>query len=527
MRSIGDSFDLRITGKDGTFIDRVVQLARKNAAILIIALALLIRVPLLFIPDSYGFQFTSWRQTETASIAQNFTENGYRLFYPQINWRGSGPGYVETEFQLYPFLSALLYTILGEHIWVGLGVSLIFSVGTHLFFYRLAARILSPGAALWALAFFAFSPLFIRYSVVFMPEPTLFFFYVAALYFFQTWLDEQRTSSLLFAAASTALAILVKATSIHIGLIFLILLIAKYRLRVFTMPRLWLFALLSLLPPLLWYLHARNLYLEYGNTFGLLSGGDSKFNNLVYWTSPFFYYSIARIDLILILSVGAVVPFLAGLMVCWRQRRPLIVLAGLATIGLYYMIIPRYTSLADYYHIYAVPFFALSIGLGMVWLFQHIKIKDRASLRSGRALIGYLSLIVFLLFAAQQHLDSLEVEAQPLRECAQHVASLTTDDKLIIISTISPAVERGVANNYEEPDIFFYSHRYGWSLAADQHDPQLVEQYRQDGAEYLIIYAEQLYWDNPALVEYLEANSTQIGPGVEAGCAIFQFSAAT
>jgi hypothetical protein len=32
----------------------------------------------------------SWRQSDTASIARNFYENGFNILYPQVNWAGQG-----------------------------------------------------------------------------------------------------------------------------------------------------------------------------------------------------------------------------------------------------------------------------------------------------------------------------------------------------------------------------------------------------------------------------------------------------
>ena len=40
----------------------------------------------------------SWRQTDTAAIARNL---------PQVDWGGSGPGYVESEFPIYTYSVAL------------------------------------------------------------------------------------------------------------------------------------------------------------------------------------------------------------------------------------------------------------------------------------------------------------------------------------------------------------------------------------------------------------------------------------
>lgn len=264
-------------------------------AALIIIIGIAIRIPLVFLP--LDFITYPWRTADTASIAHNFMENGYHLLYPQIDWGGSGPGYVETEFQLYPFVVALLYGVFGEHIWIGRLVSLAITVLAFLMFYALANRLFKQNIALWALAFIVVSPLYLLFGIEIMPEPTVMFFYIAALYLFQHWLDEQKLITLFLAAVITSLAILVKPTSIHIGIIFLLLLLERFRWKAFTQWQVWIFGVISLLPGILWYLHARDIFLQYGNTFGIISGGDSKFGNLLnYWLSPRFYQFLIQQD---------------------------------------------------------------------------------------------------------------------------------------------------------------------------------------------------------------------------------------
>ncbi|MBI5668935.1 MAG: hypothetical protein HZC41_13090 [Chloroflexi bacterium] len=126
---------------------KIFRLSPEQIFLLLLALALLILIPFIFAADSNGFQYTSWRQTDTASIAHNLVYNRLNLFYPQIHWRGSGTGYVETEFQLYPFLTAVLYKLFGEQIELGLLLSFAFSVGTLVLFYALARRLLDPATA--------------------------------------------------------------------------------------------------------------------------------------------------------------------------------------------------------------------------------------------------------------------------------------------------------------------------------------------------------------------------------------------
>ena len=54
-----------------------------------------------------------WRQADTAAMARNFHQNGYMFFYPQVDWGGDTPGYVETECPVYPFAVAVLYSRFG------------------------------------------------------------------------------------------------------------------------------------------------------------------------------------------------------------------------------------------------------------------------------------------------------------------------------------------------------------------------------------------------------------------------------
>lgn len=274
-------------------IDRLTAL--KYAPYWIITLGAIMRVPLLF--SSLSFNTDPWRQADTASIAHHFYVNGYKILYPQIYWGGSGPGYVETEFQLFPFITSILYSFFGEQYWLGKLVSLVFSILAWFFFYKLAEQVLGDARkTLWALFFLVFSPLCLRYGVAFMPEATVMFFYIAALYFFVVWLKSSSRRYLMLASISTALAILVKPTSIHIGLLFALLAFGEFGLKILERWEVWLAAAIALIPGAMWYVHARDLYLTYGNTFGILSGGDSKFGNIEQFFHAQLYTRLILLD---------------------------------------------------------------------------------------------------------------------------------------------------------------------------------------------------------------------------------------
>ena len=490
---------------------------RNHPQVTIILLGALLRLPLLFTPLS--FSTDGWRQTDTASIAYHFYTNGYKLFFPQVFWGGNGPGYVEAEFQLYPFLVSMLYYFFGEHYWLGKLVSLLLSILTWLVFYLLAKKLLDEThTANWALLFLVFSPLSLRYSVAYMPEATVLLFYVAALYFFVLWSETSNKSQLFLSCAAGALAILVKPTAIHIGLIFALFALAKWGIGVLKRWEIWVASIIALAPGFLWFWHARNLYLTYGNTFGVLSGGDSKFGNLGLWLQPHIYYHLPYLDTKWILGFGAIFLFLVGVVIVFKEKKFRLILFGIITIGIYYLIVTRYTheEWGMQYHIYMLPFAALATGLGAGWVLDNYK-------KMIRTVILGLSLTIFFGTTTFLFYQMLSTGEDSLYACASSVNALVPADELIVVSTTSTALVNGIANNYQEPQIFFYSKRYGWSLPADQHTPEKLAEFRELGADFFVIYSNDLLEGNPRLGDYLDSNATQIGPGIAAGCGIYRF----
>lgn len=477
---------------------------------------LAVRLILLTTPITTSLD--TWRQADTASIAHHFLVNGFRLFYPQIYWGGAGPGYVEAEFQLYPFVVAALYAFFGEQVWLGRMVSLLFAVPTFFVFYQLARRVLPASAALWALGFFVTSPLYVRYSVAFMPEAAVMFFYVGALYTFQKWLEEGSPQQLWLAAGSTAFAILVKPTSIHIGLLFALLARERFSWSVFRHKALWAAGAASLIPGAIWYLHARNLYLTYGNTFGILSGGDNKFGNITYWTLPSFYVSLIRLEVTWVFAYIGALFFVIGLGVAIVKRRPLIVLWGYAVMGIYYLIVARYAQelWGIQYHVYAVPFAALGVGLGCEWCLQRLSQRFGAALMVG-------SSAVMIALSTDVYASSIDPSLNAsVVDCARFVKALVPPEARLAVSSASAAVVDGQPNNYQEPTLFFLSDRYGWSLAADQHTPDKLMALQQAGASFFVVSRPQPLLAAPTLRDYLTMNAEQIGPGLEQGCAIYR-----
>jgi hypothetical protein len=485
--------------------------------ILIIVSGLLIRIPLI------THSTDLWRESDTASIAHFFSINGFKILYPQIFWGGNGPGYVESEFQLYPLIVSLLYYLFGEQMWLGRLISfLLTTITSFTFYFFVAKKILKKREALFSLILLCLSPIFLRYGTAFMPEATMMCFYVAGLAFFIRWLDDRRFSYLILASLSISLAILVKPTAIHVGLIFALLAVKRFGYRSLLKDwRVWFVIVLCLSPVVLYYLHARNIYLEYGNTFGVLSGGDSKFGNFHYWLDPQFYSGLAQIECWWVFGPLGAFVFVIGYIQSIK-RRSYLLLFGTITLVIYYFIIPRYTGFSRgiQYHIYMTPFAALGFGIGMDALFRfRYRLVARA--------LAWLSIIAVVLWAAYTYTNMIQ-NGNEFTLCASQVKVLIPADRLIIVSTSNYSYDTqspSLPDNFQEPEIFYFSQRRGWSLPADWLSEGKFEEFRQKGAGYYIILNSDYYLinKNPGILNYVDSNFNQINPSTQTTCRIYQF----
>jgi len=236
-------------------------LSRRQEVWLIILLALAVRLVAINAP----YTSIHWiKQLQIAPIARNFYEDGYNILWPETDYSADRPGYIEIEFQLVTFLTALLYPIFGIHEWVGRAVTISFSIGSLILLYALLRRYLGARPAAFGLLFFAFAPSNWYYSRVLMSEPLMLFFSIGLVYFFSLWLGVPREASqstrrgLYFGLAVLcgALAFLVKLPTLV--LVFPLLFIAhrRYGWALFRQPLLYLVGILTILPAVAYYHHA-------------------------------------------------------------------------------------------------------------------------------------------------------------------------------------------------------------------------------------------------------------------------------
>ncbi|MGH7661896.1 MAG: ArnT family glycosyltransferase [Vulcanimicrobiaceae bacterium] len=158
----------------------VSQTAWWVGLISILLLALALRVIHIHNPV---MDHPAWRQGDTAAIARNFAQLNFNIFYPQTDYDGPPPNYVQLELQIVPYLAAIGYKLFGIHVLFGRAISIAFSLGTVLL-VALFGRWLfdSALAGLAAALLFAIFPGSVYYGRTFMPDTAMTFFLTAALF---------------------------------------------------------------------------------------------------------------------------------------------------------------------------------------------------------------------------------------------------------------------------------------------------------------------------------------------------------
>lgn len=491
----------------------------------------------------------AWRETDTAAIARNFYREDMNILLPRIDWRGDGPGYVESEFPLLPWTAACLYHVFGYHEEILRVLSYALSLGACLVFLRLARRLLPDAAIIPACLVFALSPMAIRMASAVQPEPLMFFAYLLAVDSFVRWIDHSPRRDYLIALLATTLAILAKVPAAHVGILFACLCLQKYGTGVFRRTDIWLFGLVSLGVPAAWYWHAHSLWLEYGNSLGISNEAYERistgsFLTTLWETLP----GVVAIESVYIwMGIGAFFG-MSGLVAAWRDSRSRPLAYWFCALAAYFFVTGRTTGepWAAYYHIVTTALGAMLIGLGFdVTRRKPIRLTVRfvtgvvtaavvaflaGELNAGMInplsriamTVGIASGVAGLLAALDGRYAgddaSTERETGPMRQRlllggfsaviafqlvsvvrdfrpaenagrydnAMAFAPHVKDGELIVVGGASTVDQHGLLRASDNPYYFFWMDRKGFILHDDEQSIERLTEMRQRGARYFL-----------------------------------------
>ncbi|WP_405082635.1 ArnT family glycosyltransferase [Paenibacillus chitinolyticus] len=462
-------------------------------ALLFIAIAAL-RIP--YITNS-PYEIDSWRQSDTESIARHFVETKFNLFYPQFNYQGPLPNYVELEFQITPFLIAILYKLFGYQYWLARLVPLAFFMGSAWFLYLIARSFYTKRTAWIAVLLYGILPVAVTYSRAIMPEAASLFFYLGAFYAFTVWIRKGGTAFVLTAALFTALAISLKVPTIFVGIPMLFMAAAKFKGKMVLNWRLWLFAVLALGLPALYYAWASSIA-----EFQFVSGIATKhiFPKMATAlftpeTWDFFLRELPKAFSWPLLALAA-----AGLLAGFRQKDIPVRVWGWA------MLLELATIVAvikfDYYLIFFAPVAALLAAK---------TIGRLAELRFGWIPAAVVVAGIGWACALMMNPDYGK-EKTVILEQARAVERLTKPGDLIVVGT-------------DDPSLLNASHRVGWRVLNSIPDDPVkeLEYFRAGGAAYFVPLKGQIDGDKAGeLRRYLNAKFEKIP--VEGGYDIYRLN---
>jgi len=448
-------------------------------------------------PDSVR----GWRECDTQTIALHLAEAHSSILRPRIDWGGVGAGYVEAEFQLYTWLVAALLRPFGDVPWAGQLVSLASTLGAGIFvFLMLAREHRAVAAALGVVAFFSSRAVVVSATSV-QPEALCLLLYSAALYGFLRYEALTGTPArlaLLGFALAGALAMLVKPTAAQLGISTFLLLFLRSRERLKTIEP-WLAWAVILILLGLHLAHAQRLYAESGNTFGVLSGGDSKLPRLSHLLTPGLYVQVVIQATLWGAGPAGVLALIACLVL---RRNTALLLALVAGNAVWTLLALRYTSSSagTLYHILGAVLAAHAVAtLGDVLVPYNRVLAP--------ALLG-LVLSVWLAKSASYRFHLLTAPwDEPSIVAGDTLRRFAKPRDIVVVRSVEPGYDAywNTPNNFQDPRVFYRSNTRGFPLPLDDLDPKSISTSAAQGARF---YIETIPpQPSPALTHYLSTNA--------------------
>ncbi len=442
----------------------------------------------------------NWRQGDMASVARNFAQLQYNPLYPQTNYNGAPPNYVELELQIVPFLAATLYKLVGIHEVFGRLISIGFSLATIWVLALLGRWLFSdPRAGTVAALAYAILPGAVYYGRTFTPDATMVFFLTAALYVGSRMLVEDEAlewRNVAWATALVTLAYLAKSVAVVAALPLFAIAIARLRAgRAMPVLRLATFFVVPFLV-LGAYDRAVSSHAEWHWASGIMtlhvipelqaafaSGGGfaNKFGQ--FWTmlDSLRATMLGTTMLILTLFGLAALPFV-------QVRSRSLLWAWLAG-GLLYTFVVVTVERVDYYMFLLLPLAALAIAALAVFLAGLV--ATRAP-RFAPALVAVA--VVLAVWCTIEGVDAVAPYYAYNKQAYR--------DAIALNATLDPHAL--VVMAHYGPDVLYYMNRFGW-----EEDPLLWRPFDQKsairkGARYFISIEDRRMRRNVALCTWLQ-----------------------
>ena len=283
-------------GSQWALLTRPDAVSRPWRVLLVAALLVGIALVRLAWIDAPALDRTVWKEIDYLMISQSFWQNGFDFLRPEIWWPAEEPRVTAMELPLVPFVSALLYAVLGFHPITARLTTLCSFVLMSYYVYRLGRRELGPIVGIAGALLSGLMALRHEFGNFQFSEPPMIALSVAAVFHYAEWLDRRRRLDWLLALAAFSLAVALKLTPLYLLLPLKYLWWRPGRPRRAAPREQLTFVGLSLIVPVLWYAWAYYLGTRFIDVFGIFGGHDKMQTAAMLTDRQWFWTMFHRIS---------------------------------------------------------------------------------------------------------------------------------------------------------------------------------------------------------------------------------------
>ena len=461
---------LKTNGAPNSAFSQIIRFSTTYTLWLLIVLALFVRLYKINNPVS---DWHAFRQADTASVTREYLKNGINLLQPRYqdlsniqSGKDNLEGYRMVEFPFNNVLTAVLvYVLPGTQLVL---VSRLVSVGWSLIalgaLYQLVKKISGKRVAAVTGFVFAVLPYSVFYSRAILPEPAAVALLIVSLLGFYTWVKEQSRLWWLISALSLASAMLLKPFVAFFAPVFLAFMILYWPKMAWFNPKNWLalFAMgaISLLPFWWWRTWITQFPSGIPASDWLFNGNGIRLRPA--WWRWLFWERITKLIL-------GYIGLLISLFNLTNWAKDIWVYAAWWLGAFSYMVIIASGNVQhDYYQVILLPIICISVGRGVVVLYDWLQKKLPQNWSQG---------IVSLLLAGLFFLSWQQVKGYFNVNHWEYVRAGA------IVDTIVPADAQVIAPAFGDTQFLFQTNRTGWPIGFE------IDKKIELGADYYVTTA--------------------------------------
>lgn len=435
----------------------------------------------------------STRQIQTAMIARNYYNRGFRLFYPQVDGLGGNPYYLMQEFYIIPFIAAFFYKLFGGvHEWILRLISVFSYILATIMIYKLASYYFNRKIGIISALCFTASPLSIYLGRAVHPEMAMIFFNMATIYFFSRWMDEGRLQYGFWAALSFIFSVLLKVPNLYLLLPLTFIAYTKFGFGLFRVRKLWLILIISTIPIALFNYHQHLVRIAFPNPDMVNFKLDIFLNSIrVYLTQKDFYKIIYENLIGYTLTPIGFTLLILGLALKVERIRDLLFHIWVLSVVIFFLIMPG-QSWQGYYQMHLLPAASIFIS-SVIYRFSESRFYKENFLNRRIFLTSFLLLVFLVVLRYSYAYYKIPENFRHVVKAGKAIDRLIPKNSLVICS-----IENG-------PDLVYYSNRRGWPFLVDMeakrqrdeaegedisnriYDPiEILEGLRREGASYFV-----------------------------------------